>query len=66
MSKIIMMGASGAVGGETLKRLLAMSSVERITLLGRREMDGVSDPRVSQHVVDLTDPGELCRPARRP
>ncbi|MFT4704666.1 MAG: hypothetical protein ACI81R_002373 [Bradymonadia bacterium] len=27
-----------------------------LTLLGRRELGGVTDPRVAQHVVDVLDP----------
>ena len=55
---VVMLGASGATGGETLKALLAMPEVTRITLLGRREValpDGAA-ARVTQRVVDVGSP----------
>lgn len=54
--KVVMIGATGAVGGEVLKTLLSMQSVENVTLLTRRAVEGVNDPRLSQHFVDLDDP----------
>jgi uncharacterized protein YbjT (DUF2867 family) len=61
---VVMLGASGAVGGEALKTLLAMPEIERISLLVRRELrsdDLATDAasrsafakRVTQHVVDV-------------
>jgi N-acetyl-gamma-glutamylphosphate reductase len=54
---VVMMGASGAVGGEAVKALAAMPEVERITLLGRRAIAAVpsAHAHVEQHVVDLQD-----------
>lgn len=54
--KILMIGATGAVGGETLKALLEMPSVDQITLLTRRAVENVSDLRLLQHFVDMDDP----------
>lgn len=53
---VIMIGATGAVGGEVLKELLRMPEVEAITLLGRRPVEGIEDPRVRQFTVDVADP----------
>jgi uncharacterized protein YbjT (DUF2867 family) len=53
---IAMIGASGAVGGACVKALTALPAIGRITLLGRRMLEGVSDGRISQFVVDLDDP----------
>jgi len=52
---VVMIGATGAVGGETLRALLAAPALTRLTLLGRREVQGVADPRVAQHIVDVLD-----------
>lgn len=51
--KVVMIGGTGAVGTECLKQLLGMESVTHITLLGRREHDSLSHPKLSQHVVEL-------------
>lgn len=55
---VVMLGASGATGGETLKSLLAMPEIDRITLLGRRAVDlpGGADTRVTQHLVEVGSP----------
>lgn len=50
------MGATGAVGGEALKDMLSLPSVERISSLGRREVDSIRSPQLQQHLVDVTDP----------
>lgn len=50
---VVMMGATGAVGGQALKALLAMDKVAQVTLLGRRAVEGVDDARVVQHKVDV-------------
>ena len=57
MVSVVMMGASGAVGGAALRRLLAMPGVTRVTLLNRRAMalEGES-AKVVQHLVDVGDP----------
>ncbi|HXA46934.1 MAG TPA: NAD(P)H-binding protein [Burkholderiaceae bacterium] len=53
---VVMMGASGAVGQETLNHLLTMPQIQRITLLGRRPLKNIRDERVAQHIVDVCDP----------
>jgi uncharacterized protein YbjT (DUF2867 family) len=53
---VVMMGASGAVGQETLAHLLTIPEIQRITLLGRRPLKHIRDERVVQHIVDVCDP----------
>lgn len=53
---IIMLGATGAVGGEALKSLLKIPAAKGITLLGRRPVPGMPPDRVSQHEVDILRP----------
>ncbi len=56
---VVMLGASGAVGGHVVSTLLAMPDLKRLTLLGRREMalpGGTSKARVQQHVVNIESP----------
>jgi FlaA1/EpsC-like NDP-sugar epimerase len=40
--KVIMLGATGAVGGEVLKTILTFSNLEKVTLLGRRTIPNVN------------------------
>ncbi|MEK6232855.1 MAG: NAD(P)H-binding protein [Luteolibacter sp.] len=53
--RIIMIGATGAVGGHAARVLAAHSEVEQLTLLGRRPVDCDFGTNVVQHVVDLMD-----------
>lgn len=53
---VVMIGGSGAVGGQVLATLLALPQLKRLTLLGRRKIDlphAASGATVEQHVVDL-------------
>ncbi|MCB1389827.1 MAG: NAD(P)H-binding protein [Rhodobacteraceae bacterium] len=59
MVDVVMLGASGAVGGEALRALAAMPRVGRITLLNRREIALPPGP-VVQHVVDVGDPARYA------
>jgi uncharacterized protein YbjT (DUF2867 family) len=52
---VVMLGASGAVGGQALTRALVMPEVAKITSLGRRALD-ISHPKLRQEVVDVFDP----------
>jgi uncharacterized protein YbjT (DUF2867 family) len=55
--KIILFGATGAVGGEALKALLELPGVEQVTVLGRRKVEAPSaGGKLVQAVVDLADP----------
>ena len=56
---VIMLGASGAVGGHVVSTLTAMPELRRLTLLGRREMalpGSASNAGVEQHVVNIESP----------
>lgn len=52
---IVMLGASGAVGTETMQTLLKMPHVERLTLLGRTPISGITTSIVYQHKIDIFD-----------
>jgi uncharacterized protein YbjT (DUF2867 family) len=56
---VVIMGASGAVGGQALAQLLAMPEVARVTTLSRRVLD-VAHPKVQQEIVDVFDPGSYA------
>lgn len=51
---VVMLGASGAVGGHALAQALALPDVAKITSLGRRVLPQV-DPRLEQRTVDVFD-----------
>lgn len=53
---VVMIGATGAVGGYTLETLLSIPEVERITLLGRRTIPTASKTSVNQLVIDIQHP----------
>ena len=54
MVSVAMIGATGAVGGQALLRLLDMPEVAQVTVLGRRPVK-TEHAKLSQHVVDLED-----------
>lgn len=49
---VVVLGATGAVGGEALLRLIDMKSVASITTLSRRTINDVSSQKLEQHIVD--------------
>jgi len=53
--KIVMIGSSGAVGGQVVAALAARAELGRLTLLGRRG-SGRTDPRIVDHLVDALEP----------
>lgn len=53
--KVAMLGASGAVGGAALARLVAMPEVDAVAVIVRRPMDGLP-AKVAAHVCDVTKP----------
>lgn len=53
---IVILGATGAVGTQVVARLLKMNAVGRITLIGRRPLEGISSAKITQHKIDATDP----------
>jgi len=55
MVSVVMLGASGAVGGEVLRVLATMPEVTQVTLLNRRAMAGLPAKAV-EHIVDVGAP----------
>lgn len=55
-NKIIMLGATGEVGNHTALVLSRLSSVNKLTLLGRRAADNVVGKSVFQHEIDIFSP----------
>lgn len=55
LRRIVMLGATGAVGGEVVQTLLTQSSLSSLTLLGRRKVEGISDSRVNQYKMNIFD-----------
>lgn len=54
-SSVVMLGATGAVGGETLNTLLSQDLTASITLLGRRDVDAITQSNVVQYRADIFD-----------
>lgn len=54
--RVIMLGATGAVGNHAARTLASMDAVQHLTVLGRRDAKGLDGPRVTQHHVDVLDP----------
>jgi uncharacterized protein YbjT (DUF2867 family) len=51
---VVLVGATGLVGGECLKLLLADPAFERVNVLTRRPLEGApASPRLAVHVMDL-------------
>ncbi|CAM4156304.1 NAD(P)H-binding protein [Zobellia nedashkovskayae] len=55
MLYVVMLGASGAVGTETLGTLLQGKNIQKITLLGRSHISDLDNAIVEQHNIDITD-----------
>jgi uncharacterized protein YbjT (DUF2867 family) len=53
---VIMIGATGAVGGHAARTMAGMPGIGRLTVLGRRPADGLSGETIAQHVVDVMTP----------
>lgn len=53
---VVMLGATGAVGGHVARTLVSMTELEALTLLGRRPLEGLSGDHIQQTVIDLSDP----------
>lgn len=53
---VVMMGATGAVGTQALIGLLAISEINKITLLGRRPVTEVKGEKIVQHEIDVFSP----------
>ncbi|MEB8345768.1 hypothetical protein OO010_06900 [Flavobacteriaceae bacterium KMM 6898] len=52
---IVMLGASGAVGTETLNTLLPLKNIQRLTLLGRNSISNITVDFIQQHKISISD-----------
>jgi uncharacterized protein YbjT (DUF2867 family) len=57
---VVMVGATGAVGGHAARALAALPQLARLTLLGRRAIEDLRGPAITQHVVDVLDPASYA------
>jgi uncharacterized protein YbjT (DUF2867 family) len=48
-----MIGATGAVGSHVVKKLVSLKGLERLTLLGRRHVEGLSSNKIEQHSINI-------------
>ncbi len=53
---VVMIGATGAVGGHVVETLVGRDNLKQLTLLGRRPVEGVTSEVVRQHAIDIFDP----------
>ncbi len=54
--KIVMMGATGAVGTQTLRVLLKSKNIKQLTLLGRTPIKNIDAHFVEQHEISIFEP----------
>jgi uncharacterized protein YbjT (DUF2867 family) len=54
--KVVMLGATGAVGAEVVSSLQVMPQLDKLTLLNRRALPKLEGPHTQQHVVDVFQP----------
>ncbi len=52
---IVMLGATGAVGTEVVSTFITMPELASLTLLGRREVEGISHDGLHQYKADIFD-----------
>ena len=52
---VVMLGATGAVGGHVLHNLMKYPEVNRLTLLGRRSIPDISSSKVHPKVINIFD-----------
>jgi len=53
---VVMLGATGAVGGHTARTLARLPEVTRLSLLSRRPAEGLAGGAIEQHVIDIFTP----------
>ena len=53
---IVMLGATGAVGKETLNTLLKLKNIKQLTLLGRNPISNINVNFVQQHKININEP----------
>jgi uncharacterized protein YbjT (DUF2867 family) len=54
--RVVMLGATGAVGGQVVSSLQAMPQLHKLSLLNRRALPKLDGPHTQQHVVDVFAP----------
>lgn len=52
---VVLLGASGAVGTETLNTLIQLKHVQQLTLLGRKPISNIKADFVQQHQISISD-----------
>ena len=52
---VVMIGATGAVGTEVVRTLVAEPSLGQLTLLGRRPLESISSNKIQQQTIDIFD-----------
>ncbi|MDC0737972.1 NAD(P)H-binding protein [Cognatishimia sp. SS12] len=58
---IVILGATGAVGTEVVRALVAMDHVAQITLLTRRPFTALQSDKITEHHVDPLDPDSYAQ-----
>jgi uncharacterized protein YbjT (DUF2867 family) len=58
---IVMLGATGAVGGIAAQTLSQLPEIKQLTLLNRKEISALSVPKVVQLTRDVTDPNDYSQ-----
>jgi uncharacterized protein YbjT (DUF2867 family) len=53
---VVMLGASGAVGGHVVRQLTTFAELQRLTLLVRHSLAAPTHSAIEQHVVDVINP----------
>jgi uncharacterized protein YbjT (DUF2867 family) len=59
--RVVMIGATGAVGQQVVTSLLAQPALQKLTLLGRRGLPEIASPKLEQHVVDVMNPARYAQ-----
>ncbi len=57
---VVMLGATGAVGGHAARALATMPEITRLVLIGRRPVDGLTGRHIEQHTADILDPANYA------
>ncbi|MEZ7500286.1 NAD(P)H-binding protein [Flavobacterium sp. Arc3] len=57
---VVMLGASGAVGTQVVKRFLKSKQPKNLILLGRRSIDTIQADFVQQHEINIFDPNSYA------
>lgn len=53
---VVFLGATGAVGANTLKQLLSIGNMNRLLLLGRRNIDVKDESCIEQQIIEIHQP----------